>query len=244
MDVVDWLVVGGILLWSVSWLTLAGFALTTRKQLRAIMVRAVPLMDKAYVVLDQVQPLNDLGEKLEAIPATIVLGVEKVLQDQLETKGSPLRAYTSALVTEGVTAFDEVLAKRMEPLAKILPAASTILSRTGTAAVQDKAEGRKQVAEILDQFGPVKGLVTKFMPKSSMDDPMDFLAQLARMKGTISAFSPGIGAQIDSALQGILMGGANPLLGGENPMAAVFGATGAPTEARPNPSSTASSYGV
>ena len=178
----------------------------SRKEIKAIKDLAVPLMVKANAALDRVSDL-------EAVPATVVLGIEKVMRDQLETKGSALRVYTSALLTEGISALDETLSKKMEPLSKILPAASTILSKEGVSAHVDKAEGRKIVADLVEQFGPLKGLVTKFVPKSAMEDPAIFIGYLAKMKNQITALMPGIGPQIDALIENAILGGGAPAEG-------------------------------
>lgn len=178
----------------------------TKAEVKAIKDIAVPLMLKANLALDRVS-------ELEAVPATVVLGIEKVMRDQLETKGSALRAYTSALLTEGISALDETLSKKMEPLAKILPAASTILSKEGVSAHVDKAEGRKIVAGLIEEFGPFKGLVNKFVPKSAMDDPAVFLGYLAKMKNQVTGFMPALGPQIDQLISNAILGGGTPAEG-------------------------------
>ena len=63
------------------------------------------------------------------------------------------------------------------------------------------------VEELLKEFGPARKLVEKFVPKSMMEDPVEFLGYLANAKQKIAAFSPQIGAQLDSMLEQVLLGG-------------------------------------
>ena len=206
---VDVLVVFAAIVWFSAWLMLAIQAILTRREVRAIMERVEPLLVKADVVMSSFPDLNKLAD-LEMIPGTIVAGIKTVLKEQLETQGSPLRAYTSALITEGSTALAEIFSKRFEAVAKILPAAQTILAKSGGEGRADKIEGRAAVEAMLERFGPFKGVITKYLPKSSLEDPVVFLNTLGSMKKAISSFAPGVGAQIDGMIEQMLLGEVEP----------------------------------
>ena len=186
-----------IVVWFSAWVALMVQAVLTRLEIKRIMETAKPLMAKAEVAL----------ENAEMLPATMVAGIEKVMREQLETQGSPLRLYTRAAIDEGVSAFGAMFDGQLGAVKRLLPAASTILSKAGVEGKADKAEGRASVEALLEQFGPARKLVEKFVPMSKREDPAEFLAYLGKMKQTISAFSPQLGAQLDSMLEQIIMGG-------------------------------------
>jgi len=179
----------------------------SRKEIRRIRGKAEPLMDKASSALDRMEAMEERLADLQMVPATIVVGIENAMKAQLETQGSPLRLYTRALIDEGTSALAETFSKQFEAVSKLLPAAKTILSKAGVEGKADKREGRAVVEELLKEFGPARKLVEKFVPKSMMEDPVEFLGYLANAKQKIAAFSPQIGAQLDSMLEQILLGG-------------------------------------
>jgi len=202
----------------------------TMRRFAGIESVAMPLMSKASKALDETAPVlakvsaaldtfPDLGN-IDAIPATMVAGLEKVIKEQLEVQGSPLRTFTAEILNQTTAIIDEriaTFAAKSETLTKLLPAAQTILSKAGVEGKADKKEGRETVAALIESFGPAKGIIEKFVPASKREDPAEFLSYLAKMKGTISAFSPGIGQMLDGYLEQAIMGG--------NASAGIFGGT-------------------
>ena len=230
------LILGLVVYATMGSILLAGVWLSKR-ELAAIKVQAIPLMAKANDLLtpETIQTMKDL----QMVPATITVGMERVLKAQLETPGSPLRAFTSALITEGTSALEETLAKRFEGLSKLLPAAATLVSKAGNDSKVDKKEGREAVAALMESFGPAAKIIEKFVPMSKREDPIEFLAYLAKAKQQISAFVPDIGAMLDSQLAAAL-GGA---LGGEAAPAGLFQiTTGITGTGKAQPTASADSY--
>jgi hypothetical protein len=191
-------------IWFSSWLLLAAQGLILRREVKAIMAKIDPVLAKASVALDTMPDLSGLSD-LKMVPATIIAGINDIIEQQLKTQGSPLRAYTSALVTEGITAADEMMSKHLGGLKHMLPAAAKVLGEKGVEARMDKKEGLEAANALLERFGPFKGLVEKFIPQSGRSTPSDLLENLAKAKRSLSAFSPQLGAQVDSMLEQVLM---------------------------------------
>jgi len=212
----------------------------TMKRVDTIEKAAMPLMEKASKALDETTPimakvstaldtLPDLGN-IDAIPATMVAGIEKVLTEQLQIPGSPLRKFTAEILNQTTAMIDQRIETFRGTFGKILPAASSILSKAGVEGKADKAEGRKAVAEMIEQFQIPKGLVERFVPASKREDPIEFLGYLAGIKQKLSAFAPGVGSMLDGVIEQAMMGG--ELIGaspGSNPLVRMLPAAGAGT---------------
>ena len=238
-----------ILLAVVGYLTLSSVLITgvwlSRREIQKIRAKAEPLMVKADVALDesrqllveiramraQATPYMEKLADLEMVPGTIVAGIEKVLNDQLAVQGSPLRQFTAALVTEGSSAMKEalveVLGPQLETLKRLAPAAATIMGEKGVETRIDKKEGIEAVDQILNGFGPLRGLVEKFIPPSGRQTPMDLFANLMKARQTIGSFAPDLAARLDGLLEQVMLGGAVPSMTEGTPglggLANVFG---------------------
>lgn len=183
-------------------------------KLDAIAAKVTPFLERVDLALSK---LPDL----EAIPGTMVEGFRVVLREetpallaQVWTEGAPvlrgfmteeIRPLMNDVLNQGLKVLDE----RLHPLLSVLPAAGTILSRSGVAARFDKKAGREASEALLTDIMPLEGirkLIIKNAPPSAMEDPMEMLAWLNKAKATLSSFSPQIGTMIDQAIESRLTG--------------------------------------